>query len=193
MFSKKINILIILATSTLFLFMASYAQPAETNKNLEDQNLFIPIIVAVISAGVSIFSIFRNEANTKTSREREKNLSESKQKHDEWQTSITDVHERELDDARRKHDIKLAAWKAERERELEEAKRADQGLFEQWRIERESKLLEEKALRDYQYEARKRLYEEFEPLLFQFNELSESAFRRILAFVREAKEGNLVP
>ena len=204
MFSKKMNILIILAISTLFPFMASYSQPAEANENLEGQNLFIPIIVAVISAGVSIFSIFRNEANTKISREHEKDLAESlrehekilaasKQKHDEWQTSITDVRERELDEARREHERKLSEWKAERERELEEAKQADQLLFEQWRIEREGKLLEEKALRDYQYEARKRLYEEFEPLLFQFNELSESALRRILAFVREAKEGNLVP
>jgi uncharacterized protein YxeA len=34
---------------------------------------------------------------------------------------------------------------------------------------------EQDARRDYEYEARKRLYQECEPILFQFAELSESA------------------
>ena len=34
---------------------------------------------------------------------------------------------------------------------------------------------EQTARRDYEYEARKRLYQECEPILFQFAELSESA------------------
>jgi hypothetical protein len=52
---------------------------------------------------------------------------------------------------------------------------------------------EQNARRDYEYEARKRLYEECEPILFQFAELSESALRRIYALTRNAKEGNLGP
>jgi hypothetical protein len=52
---------------------------------------------------------------------------------------------------------------------------------------------EHDARRDYEYEARKRLYQECEPILFQFAELSESALRRIYALARNAKEGNLGP
>jgi hypothetical protein len=55
------------------------------------------------------------------------------------------------------------------------------------------KKAEHDARRDYEYEARKRLYQECEPILFQFAELSESALRRIYALARNAKEGNLGP
>src|SRR5919107_2909854 len=55
------------------------------------------------------------------------------------------------------------------------------------------KRAEQDARRDYEYEARKRLYQECEPVLFQFAELSESALRRIYALARNAKEGNLGP
>jgi hypothetical protein len=48
---------------------------------------------------------------------------------------------------------------------------------------------ERNALRDYEYEARKRLYQELAPLLFQLNELAESALRRILALPRDAHKG----
>ena len=52
---------------------------------------------------------------------------------------------------------------------------------------------EQTARRDYEYEARKRLYEECEPILFQFAELSESAVKRIYALTRNARDGNLGP
>jgi hypothetical protein len=52
---------------------------------------------------------------------------------------------------------------------------------------------EQDARRDYEYEAKKRLYQEYEPLLFQFNELSESAYRRIIGLAKHTKRGNLVP
>jgi hypothetical protein len=55
------------------------------------------------------------------------------------------------------------------------------------------KRAEQDARRDYEYEARKRLYQECEPILFQFAELSESALRRIYALARNAREGNLGP
>jgi hypothetical protein len=55
------------------------------------------------------------------------------------------------------------------------------------------KRAEQDARRDYEYEARKRLYQECEPILFQFAELSESAVRRIYALARNAKDGNLGP
>ena len=46
------------------------------------------------------------------------------------------------------------------------------------------KQAEKNARRDYLYEARKRLYQEYEPLLFQLVELSESALKRIYALAR---------
>ena len=50
---------------------------------------------------------------------------------------------------------------------------------------------EESARREYEYDARKRLYQEYEPLLFQFNELAENALRRIIALARESRGGKL--
>lgn len=50
---------------------------------------------------------------------------------------------------------------------------------------------ENDARRDYEYEARKRLYEECEPLIFQMIELSENALHRIFSLARTARQGNL--
>ena len=45
---------------------------------------------------------------------------------------------------------------------------------------------EKAAIRDYEYEARKRLYQEFEPLLFLFVEYSRSALIRICNIAMES-------
>jgi hypothetical protein len=71
-------------------------------------------------------------------------------------------------------------------------KRNDISL-EHLKNELEIKKDEQTARRDYEYEARKRLYQECEPILFQLSELSESALRRIYALARNAREGNLGP
>src|SRR5437588_3203958 len=55
------------------------------------------------------------------------------------------------------------------------------------------KQAEKSARRDYEYEARKRLYQQYEPLLFQLVELSESALRRISGLAKSASKGNLRP
>ena len=52
---------------------------------------------------------------------------------------------------------------------------------------------EEAARRDYEFGARKRLYNKCEPLLFQLGELSESALLRIYALAKNARQGNLGP
>lgn len=52
---------------------------------------------------------------------------------------------------------------------------------------------ERDAKRDYQYEARKRLYQECGPILFQLSELSETALHRIVGLARSAKQGHLEP
>lgn len=55
------------------------------------------------------------------------------------------------------------------------------------------KKAESDARRDYEYEAKKQLYKECEPILFEFTELSESALRRIYALAKNARDGNLGP
>src|SRR5918911_1647153 len=52
-----------------------------------------------------------------------------------------------------------------------------------------NKAAERDARRDYEYEAKKRLYHEIEPYLFLFSELSESALSRIFRLALVAKEG----
>jgi hypothetical protein len=47
------------------------------------------------------------------------------------------------------------------------------------------------ARRDYEYEAKKRLYKECEPLLFQLFEVSENALHRVYSLARTARQGNL--
>jgi hypothetical protein len=52
---------------------------------------------------------------------------------------------------------------------------------------------ERNARRDYEYDARKKLYAEYEPLLFQLIEQSENAYYRVLSLARTAREGDLSP
>jgi hypothetical protein len=60
-----------------------------------------------------------------------------------------------------------------------------------------ARLAEERAARDarrdYEFEARKRLYAECEPLLFQALELAEEARRRVESLARSARGGYLQP
>jgi Na+-translocating ferredoxin:NAD+ oxidoreductase RnfG subunit len=62
-------------------------------------------------------------------------------------------------------------------RKLSEANRKSQAELEVLKKRLESKKSEEDARRDYNYEAIRRLYREFEPVLFQLVELSDSALR----------------
>jgi hypothetical protein len=58
-------------------------------------------------------------------------------------------------------------------------------------------LAERNAIRnarlEYEFEARKRLYQECAPLLFELSEMSERALGRIIGLARTASEGNLEP
>src|ERR1700741_4790112 len=47
------------------------------------------------------------------------------------------------------------------------------------------------ARRDYEYDARKRLYKEVEPLLFQLFEASEHSYFRVKSLARTCRNGNL--
>lgn len=71
--------------------------------------------------------------------------------------------------------------------------RNTQKQVEQLKAELAEKKSENDARRDYQYEARKRLYEECEPLLFQLAEVSEYALYRSQSLARTARRGDLDP
>lgn len=51
---------------------------------------------------------------------------------------------------------------------------------------------EETAIRTYKYNANLRLYKEYEPLIFQLHELSESALFRIMGIARNARTYTLL-
>jgi hypothetical protein len=63
--------------------------------------------------------------------------------------------------------------------------------LETFKAELAEQKAENDALRDYKYEARKRLYEEIEPLFFQLVEASEDALHRIYSLARTARCGDL--
>lgn len=65
--------------------------------------------------------------------------------------------------------------------------------LEQLRSELGEASAERNARRDYEYDARKKLYAEYEPLLFQLIEQSENAYYRVLSLARTAREGDLSP
>jgi hypothetical protein len=50
---------------------------------------------------------------------------------------------------------------------------------------------ERNARRDYEYDARKRLYSEIEPLLFQLFEALEESHYRVRSLARTSRNGNL--
>lgn len=50
--------------------------------------------------------------------------------------------------------------------------------------------LDRDALRDYEYEARKRLYRECGPILFQLAEQAEAMYYRIIGLAGTARQGN---
>ncbi len=69
--------------------------------------------------------------------------------------------------------------------------RRNQRELEKLKAEYAESKSEKDALRDYEYEAKKRLYHECGPLLFLLLESSERALKRITNLARAASEGNL--
>ena len=63
--------------------------------------------------------------------------------------------------------------------------------LEEFKSELADKKADKDARREYEFEAKKRLYHEFEPLLFQLVELSDHSIHRIQSLARSAKHGNL--
>jgi hypothetical protein len=84
---------------------------------------------------------------------------------------------------------KLKTIEFENTKRIDETNKRFQRDLEELKYVLANEKSEKDARRDYEYEARKRLYQEIEPLLFQLLELSDSAFRRIIRLANITKEG----
>jgi hypothetical protein len=78
----------------------------------------------------------------------------------------------------------LKRLEAELNQKTQMALQASQAIVSEEQARKQSRL-------DYEYEARKRLYHECEPLIFELLEFSENAADRIRSLARTARQGNL--
>jgi len=77
------------------------------------------------------------------------------------------------------------------QRRLEKQKAELQTQIEEVKARWLDKTSAEAARRSYEYEARKRLYSEIEPLFFQLYEAVEECYYRIASLARTSREGHL--
>lgn len=85
----------------------------------------------------------------------------------------------------------LEHQKAEFQQTIEAQKSYSQIQLETLKADLMARGSAQSARRDYEYEARKRLYAEVEPLFFALYEASEECFYRIRSLVRSARQGRL--
>jgi hypothetical protein len=77
------------------------------------------------------------------------------------------------------------------DRSLEKLKASNAESLEALRERINERGAESSARRSYEYEARKRLYKECEPLLFQFHQAAEGACSRVYSIARAGRAGGL--
>jgi hypothetical protein len=135
----------------------------------------IAIFTAIFSGAISLLSLyFTNKHN--------QNLADSDKRHKD-----------ELNKANQQHEKDLARLENHLNKELEEVKQKHNEELAKLNSRLEIQKDERAAIRNYEYEARQRLYQVFEPLLFLLVEHSESAYSRICGLARAAKDGHLQP
>lgn len=77
------------------------------------------------------------------------------------------------------------------QRELKQTEAILAQRIESFKATLDEQRAEKDARRDYEYEARKRLYQQCEPLLFELYELSIGGMKRVGSLARTARKGNL--
>lgn len=88
--------------------------------------------------------------------------------------------------------VVFTAFRAYRTEERARGNRAAQDVvLENLKSQLANLNAEKDARRDYEYDARRRLYEVTEPLLFQLTERAEDLSGRIIGLARSARDGNL--
>ena len=103
----------------------------------------------------------------------------------------------ELADYKKSIDMEVdrfrSALQAVREKDLEHLRSENATRLERVRSELASTKAEEDARRAYEYEARQKVYEQYEPLFFQLVETCESAVARVRSLARVARHGEISP
>jgi hypothetical protein len=104
---------------------------------------------------------------------------------------LWETHSKSLEGIKAKYQRDLENRKNELQEELEQRKLTLQKELEQFKANVADELAAHNARRAYEYEARKRLYEQVEPLLFQLFEAAEGAFHIVKSLVRTQRMGDL--
>lgn len=146
---------------------------------------WIAVIGAIGAALLSLIGVIVNVLITRKS-------------HKESLRLQSDLKDREADLALKMKAVdaffndKLAEKKQEFDVQIEVKRQSFQKELEGIRSGFEDENAEKRARRDYEYEARQRLYKEIEPLLFQLTEKGEDALYRISGLAGESRNGNLL-
>jgi hypothetical protein len=135
----------------------------------------IAIFTAIFSGGISLISLYFTR------------------KHDQKLADSNNTQQKELNKVKQLHELKLTSLQNDFNKELEEMRQKHSTDLETVKSNLERRKDEEAALRNYEYEARQRLYRDFEPLLFLLLEHSESAYNSILGLARTSGQGDLQP
>jgi hypothetical protein len=100
-------------------------------------------------------------------------------------------HQKDLELRKAEYQQQLESRKSELQTELEGRKLTLQKELEHFKAEIADELATQNARRAYEYDARKRLYAQVEPLLFQLFEAAEGGFHAVTSLVRTQRMGHL--
>lgn len=106
---------------------------------------------------------------------------------------MTRSNQRRAEEFRAKQTRSIEEFKADQTQSLETFRAGHSKELEELKAVLADRLAECDARREYEFEARKRLYNECAPLLFTLSEMSEHAIGRISRLAWAAEEGNLEP
>jgi hypothetical protein len=178
-----------LSSEVAALALQQAQEPAEVKYLVAVIAAIASIIVAVISAAVSAATLIISRMNQSALQRQQAELTQRNQTDlANLQSQLTlqtqNVLEKAKADLVEKSQVRLESLKADLS-----AKNQEEIELLRARLGEQEK--ERNARRDYEYDARKRLYAECEPLLFQLAELAEHAYYRIYSLARTARLGDL--
>ena len=133
---------------------------------------------------------------------RNKSLEGVKKKYQAELENTKNTYQRELEDLKTRLQTNLEVRKSELQTGLEERKAQLQANMEDRKLVLQKELAEfnadltdvnaaKNARRVYEYDARRRLYGEVEPLLFQLFDAAEGAFHAVASLARTQRDGDL--
>ena len=156
------------------------------------------IIVAGISATVSFWTAYQNKKIQRQKNKFDTQLQDQKyvfesqlQRQKDEVNLLIKAMDRAVEEDRQNSENVRQDLNRQHQRELTWLNIDASKQSEMQRFMFESERAEQDARRAYLIEAHKRLYQEFEPLAFQLNELSDTALSCIRSLASNAKEGSL--